>query len=63
MNWMTCGIIKSFLTQDLKYDVINEIPAKKIWETLANKYMIKSVENLAFEEEILLFSVEKRNLH
>jgi len=33
------------LTQDLKYDEMNETSAKSIWEILARKYLTKSVEN------------------
>ena len=43
MNRTTCGVIKSFLTQDLKYYVINETSMRKIWEILEAKYLIKSV--------------------
>jgi len=43
MNKTACGVIRSCLSQDLKYDVMNETFAKKIWETLASKYLTKSV--------------------
>ena len=45
MNRMAWCIIKSCLTQDLKYDVMNETSAKSIWEILTSKYLTKSVEN------------------
>jgi len=45
MNRTTYEVIRSYLIQDLKYDVLNEISAKKIWETLTSKYLTKSVEN------------------
>ena len=45
MNRMAWCIIKSCLTQDLKYDVMNETSAKSIWEILASKYLTKRVEN------------------
>ena len=45
MNITTFGVIRSFLSQVLKYDVMTETSAKKIWETLAGKYLMKSVEN------------------
>ena len=45
MNRTACGVVKSCLSKDLKYDVMNETSAKKIWETLASKYLTKSVEN------------------
>jgi len=44
-NRMACGIIRSYLTRDLKYDAMNETSTKSIWETLANKYLMKSVKN------------------
>ena len=45
MNQTACDVIRYCLEQDLKYDVMNESSAKKIWETLASKYLTKSVEN------------------
>ena len=42
---MTCGVIRSSLTRDLKYDVMNETSAKKIQETLVSKFLTKSVKN------------------
>ena len=45
MNRTTCGVIRSCLSQDLKYDVMNETSVKKIWDTLASKYLTKSIEN------------------
>ena len=45
MNRTACGVIRSYLTEDLKYDVMNETSARKIWEVLAEKYLTKSVEN------------------
>ena len=45
MNRSACGVIRSCLTQDLKYDVMDETSARKIWEMLAEKYLTKSVEN------------------
>ena len=45
MNKTACGEIRSGLSQHLKNDVMNETSAKKIWDTLASKYLTKSVEN------------------
>jgi len=45
MNKTAYGMIRSYLLQDLKYDMMNETSTKKMWETLASKYLIKSVEN------------------
>ena len=45
MNRTVCGVIRSYLTQDLKYDMMNETSAKSIWEILAGKYLTKSIKN------------------
>jgi len=45
MSRTACGVNRSYLTRDLKYDMTNETSAKKIWETLASKYLTKSVKN------------------
>ena len=52
-------MIRSCLSQDLKYDVMNKTSVKKIWETLASKYLIKNVENRLHLKRRLSFSVEK----
>ena len=44
MNRMTCDIIKSCLTQNIKYHVFYETSARKIWEILENKYLTKRIE-------------------
>ena len=44
MNRMACGIIKSCLTQDIKYHVMTETSIKKLWEILESKYSTKSIE-------------------
>ena len=43
MNWTAYCIIRSSLTQDLKYYMINETSMRKIWEILEVKYLTKSV--------------------
>ena len=45
MNRNACGVIRSCLEQELKYDVIGVTSAMKMWEILNNKYLTKSVEN------------------
>ena len=37
MNRMVCGLIRSCLTQDIKYHVLYETSAKKMWENLEKK--------------------------
>ena len=45
MNKTTCGVIRSYLTQNIKYHVITKTSTKKIWEILEGKYLITSIEN------------------
>ena len=45
MNRATCDIIRSCLTQDIKYHMMTETSAKKIWEIFESKYLTKSIEN------------------
>ena len=45
MNEVACAVIRSCLTQDIKYHVMNETSAKKIWDTLEDNYLTKSIEN------------------
>ena len=44
MNRGWCGVIRSYLTQDIKYHVMIEILAKKIWEILESRNLIKSIK-------------------
>ena len=60
MNRTTCGVIRSCLTHDLKYDVMNETYAKSIWEILASKYLMKSVENrLHLKRRVYRFQLKR----
>lgn len=46
----TTRVITSCLMQDIKYHVMNETLAKKIWEIIESKYLIMNIENfLHFE--------------
>ena len=45
MNMTTCGIIRSYLTENIKYHVVTETSARKIWEILESKYLTKNIEN------------------
>ena len=45
MNRNACGVIRSYLEQELMYDVIGVTSVMKMWEILNNKYLTKSVEN------------------
>jgi len=45
MNRTACGLIRSFLTQDIKYHVLHETSIRQLWEILKKKYLIKSIES------------------
>jgi len=45
MNRITCGLISSYLTQDIKYYVFYKTFTRKISETLEKKYQTKSIES------------------
>jgi len=61
MNKMMCEVIRACLSQDLKYNVMNETSMKKIWETLASKYLMKNVENrLHLKRRSYYFQLNKR---
>ena len=38
-------MIRSCLTQDIKYHVLHETYARQLWEILDKKYLIKSIES------------------
>ena len=60
MNMTACGIIRSYLIQDIKYHVMIETSTKKIWEILEGKYLIKSVENhLQLKRRLYCFQLKK----
>jgi len=41
MNRTACGMIRSCLTQDIKYHVLYETSARQLWEILMKKYLTK----------------------
>ena len=45
MNRTTCDLIRSFLTQDIKYHVLHETSARQLREILEKKYLTKSIES------------------
>jgi len=45
MNQMVCGLIRSYLTQDIKYHVLYETSARQLWEILDKKYLTKSINS------------------
>ena len=53
MNLMTGGLIRSCLTQDIKYHVLHETSASYLWEILEKKYLTKSIESGSTTAEAL----------
>ena len=45
MNRTVCGLIRSYLTQDIKYHVLHETSVRQLWEILEKKYLTKNVES------------------
>jgi len=45
MNRTVCGLIRSYLTQDIKYYILYETSAMKMWEILEKKYLTKSIKS------------------
>ena len=45
MNRMTCGLVRSCLTQDIKYHIFYETSVRKMWDILEKKYLMKSIES------------------
>jgi len=52
-------IIRSFLTQVIKYHVMTETSVKKIWEILESKYLTKNIENRLHLKRRLHFQLKK----
>ena len=44
MNRTACSLIRSYLTQGIKYHVLHETSARQLWEIL-EKYLTKSIES------------------
>ena len=50
----------SYLTQDIKYHVLYETSAKKMWEILEKKYLTKSIESrLLLKRRLYRFQLKK----
>ena len=45
MNRMAYSLIRSCLTQDIRYHVLYEISARHLWEKLEKKYLTKSIDS------------------
>ena len=60
MNRMACGLIRSCLTQEIKYYVLYETSAMKTWEILEKKYLTKSIESwLLLKRRLYHFRLKK----
>jgi len=64
MNRITHCVIRSYLTQDIKYYMMTETSAKKIWEIDPRKQVLdkKQRELLAREEDALSFPIKEMYL-
>ena len=64
MNRTPYGLIRSCLTQDIKYHVLHETSARQLWDILEKKYLTKSVKwRLQLKSKLYRFSDTKRMLH
>ena len=60
MNRITCDLIRPYLTQDIKYHVLNETSARQLWEILEKKYLTKSIESrLQLKRRLYYFQMKK----
>ena len=60
MNRTACSLIRSCLTQDIKYHVLHEISARHLWEILEKKYLTKSVESrLQLKSKFYRFQMQR----
>ena len=60
MNRTTCGLIRSCLTQDIKYHVLYETSTRQLWENLEKKYLTKSIESrLQLKSRLYGFQLKK----
>ena len=62
MNRMACGLIRSCLTQDIKYHVLYKMSAMKMLEILEKKYLTKSIESQLLLKR-RLYRSEERTLY
>jgi len=61
MNRTACRVIRSCLTEHLKYHVMNETSARKIWDILEDMFLSRSIENrLHLKRRLYRFRLNKR---
>ena len=59
MNHTACGLIRSCLTQNIKYHVLHETSARQLWEILEKKYLTKSIESrLQLKSKLYSFQMQ-----
>ena len=54
MNRIACGLIRPCLTQDIKYHVLYDTSAMKMWKILEKKYQEYRVSTVSKEEALSL---------
>ena len=60
MNRLAYGLIRSCLTQDIKYQVLHETSARQLWEILEKKYLTKRVESrLQLKSKLYSFQIQR----
>jgi len=61
MNRTACDLIRSCLIQDIKYHVLYQTSAMKMWEILKKKYLTNSIESrLLLKMRFYRFQLKKR---
>ena len=64
MNRIVCGLIRSCLTQDIRYHMLHETSARQLWEILEKEVSDEEHQvAAAVEEEVLSLPDEERTLH
>ena len=58
MNRTVCGLLRSYLTQDIKYHVLSKTSTMKIWEILEKNYLTK-IESLLLLKRLYCFQIKK----
>ena len=60
MNRITYSLIRSCLTQDIKYHMFYETSARQLWEILEKKYLTKSIESwLQLKRKLYRFQIKR----
>ena len=60
MNRTACGLIRSCLTQYIKYHVLHKTSARQLWEILEKKYLTKSIESrLQLKSKLYSFQMQR----